>query len=80
MPSMRFSTRSRRLENTMVPSLTVTRSIENAVASASPADAAGCDDGKGGALRSRRSGTLQDRTDDGEFGDLGLARPQARPA
>ena len=30
MPSMRLSTRSRRLENTMVPSVTVTRSIASA--------------------------------------------------
>src|ERR1700723_1260262 len=57
---MRSSTRSRRLENTIVASLTLMRWIAGAFEPGSPETAAGLDDaGRGAALRSRSSGTLR---------------------
>ena len=57
---MRFSTRSRRLENVTVPSVTVMRSIVGASEPAAFEAEAGLEgDGFGVAVRSRNSGTLR---------------------
>ena len=59
-PSTRFSTRSRRLENTIVASLTLMRSIAGAFELVSCAAVAGLDEAGAGAVRRwRSSGTLR---------------------
>ena len=76
MVSIRFSTRSRRLENTIVPPVTLTCSIENASPALPAAGFAAA--ARRPSARSRCSGTFTHRADDDEFGDLRLAGPQAR--
>ena len=66
------------LENTMVPSVTVTCSIVGASHRRSPEGAAWLADGRGVPLRSRSSGTFSTGRMIDEFGDLRLARPHAR--
>ena len=75
MVSIRFSTRSRRLENTIVPPVTLTCSIVNA----SPALGGGRLGGRIGLRqRSRCSGRFSTGRTIDEFGDLRPARPHAR--
>ena len=76
MPSRRFSTRSRRLENITVPSVTMMRSI--AALSALPGDAAGLADEISCPRAFAQQRHVQHRLLDDEFGDLRSARPQAR--
>ena len=57
MASMRLLTRSRTLENSTAPSVTVTRSTTGALASGSAPGVAGRDGGPSGPVRSRSSGT-----------------------
>ena len=75
MVSILFSTRSRRLENTTVPPVTLTCSIEKA-AGALPA--AGLLAGGLAFARSRCSGTFTTGRTISEFGDLRPAGPHAR--
>ena len=72
--SILFSTRSRRLESTMVPPVTLICSIEKASVAL---PAAGFEAGAGlpVALASQRQ--IRHRTDDDELGDMRLAGPQA---
>ena len=76
MPSMRFSTRSRRLENAIAPSMIVMRSIERS--SVSPENAAGLGEAAASRMRSRSSGTYSTGRVMTSSRDLRVARPHAR--
>ena len=72
--SILFSTRSRRLESTMVPPLTLMCSIEKA---SDGLPAAGFEGGLASLSRSRRSGKFATGRMIDELGDMRLAGPQA---
>ncbi len=76
MPSRRFSTRSRKLENTTVPSFTVTRSIVGALAIRRGRGRLRRCDHLPAAFAQQRH--VENRLGDDEFGDLRAARPHAR--